>query len=108
MLNIEEENTNVLLFDYKMIKISINKELNAWIIDKKTDDIIVFIKYMIHQHDIEIKTHNDMIQMLKNVNKINIELKTTQMTLNIIRMHLQKEMRNKNMIIHHLKTALNQ
>ena len=29
MLNIEEENTNVLLFDYEMIKISINEELNA-------------------------------------------------------------------------------
>ncbi len=29
MLNIEEENINTLFFDYKMIKISINKELNA-------------------------------------------------------------------------------
>ena len=76
MLNIEEKNTNALLFDYKMIKISINEKLNAWIIDKKTDDIIIFIKYMTHQHDIEIKIHNDMIQMLKDVNKINIELKT--------------------------------
>jgi len=61
---------------------------------------------MTHQHNIEIKTHNDMIQMLKNVNKINIELKITQMTLNTIKMRLQKEMRNKNVIIHHLKTAL--
>jgi len=61
MLNIEEKNMNTLLFDYKMIKISINEELNAWIIDKKTDDIVVFIKYMTHQHDIEIETHNDMI-----------------------------------------------
>jgi len=29
MSNTEEENINVLLFVYKMIKISINKELNA-------------------------------------------------------------------------------
>jgi len=29
MLNIEKNNTNALLFDYKMIKISINEELNA-------------------------------------------------------------------------------
>ncbi len=27
--NTEKENTNVLLFDYKMIKISISTELNA-------------------------------------------------------------------------------
>ncbi len=39
-----------------------------------------------------------MIQMLEDVNEINIMLKAAQM-------HLQKEMRNKNMIIHHLKTA---
>jgi len=54
---------------------------------------------MYQQHDIEIKTYNDMIQMLEDVNEINITLKTKQM-------HLQKEMKNKNMIIHHLKTAL--
>jgi len=29
MLNTEKENMNVLLFVYKMIKISINEELNA-------------------------------------------------------------------------------
>jgi len=29
MLNIEEKNMNALLFNYKMIKISINEELNA-------------------------------------------------------------------------------
>jgi len=63
---------------------------------------------MTHQHDIEIKIHNDMIQMLKDVNKINIELKTIQMTLNTIRMHLQKEIKDKNVIIHHLKIALSQ
>jgi len=63
---------------------------------------------MTHQHDIEIETHNDMIQMLKDVNRANIKLKTTQMTLNTIRMRLQKEMKNKNVIIHHLKTALSQ
>jgi len=40
--------------------------------------------------------------------KINIELKTIQTTLNTIKMRLQKEMKNKNVIIHHLKTASNQ
>ncbi len=104
-LNTEKKNMNTLLFDHEMIKISINEELNAWIIDKKTDDIVIFIKYMTHQHDIKIEIHNDMIQMLKDVNKINIKLKTTQTTLNIIRTRLQKEIRNKNVIIHHLKTA---
>jgi hypothetical protein len=56
---------------------------------------------MLHQHDIEIKTHNDMIQMLKDVNEINITLKITQT-------RLQKENRNKNVIIHHLKAASSQ
>ncbi len=60
MLNTEEENMNALLFVYEMIKISINEELNAWITANKTDDIIIFIKYMLHQHDIEIETHNNM------------------------------------------------
>ncbi len=108
MSNIEEKNMNALFFDYEMIKISINEELNAWIIDKRTDNIIIFIKYMIYQHDIEIETHNDMIQMLKDVNKINIKLKTIQTTLNTIRTRLQKKMRNKNVIIHHLETASSQ
>jgi len=53
---------------------------------------------MYQQHDIEIKTHNDMIQMLEDVNEINIMLKATQTCL-------QKEMKDKNMIIHHLETA---
>ena len=53
---------------------------------------------MLHQHGIKIKTHNDMIQMLEDVNEINITLKATQT-------RLQKEMRNKNVIIRHLKTA---
>ncbi len=39
-----------------------------------------------------------MIQMLENVNEINIMLKIKQT-------RLQKEMRNKNVIIHHLETA---
>ena len=82
-----------------MIKISISTELNAWINTHEADDIVAFIKYMCQQHDIEIETHNDMIQMLKDVNKINIMLKAAQT-------RLQKEMRNKNMIIHHLETAL--
>jgi len=40
-----------------------------------------------------------MIQMLEDVNNINITLKAVQT-------RLQKEMRDKNMIIHHLETAL--
>jgi len=94
----EEKNMNALLFDHKMIKISISTELNAWISIHEADDIIVFIKYICQQHDIKIKTHNDMIQMLENVNEINI-------TLKIIQTRLQKENRNKNVIIHHLKVA---
>ncbi len=56
--------------------------------------------------------NNDMIQMLNDVNKINIELKViniklkvTQIMLNIVWMHLQKEMKKKNVIIHHLKAT---
>jgi len=98
-LDTEEENMNALLFDHEMIKISINTELNAWISIHKADNIIVFIKYICQQHDIEIKIHNDMIQILEDVNEINIMLKITQT-------RLQKEVRNKNVIIHHLKTAL--
>ncbi len=40
-----------------------------------------------------------MIQMLEDVNKINITLKTKQTCL-------QKEIKDKNIIIHQLKTAL--
>ena len=96
--NTEEENINVLLFDHEMIKISISTELNAWINVHEADDIIVFIKYMYQQHDIEIKIYNNLIQMLKDVNKINIELKIIQMTLNTIRIHLQRKMKDKNII----------
>ena len=96
--NTEEKNMNVLFFDHEMIKISINTELNAWISTHEADDIIVFIKYICQQHDIEIKIHNNMIQMLENVNEINITLKITQT-------RLQKENRNKNVIIHHLEAA---
>jgi len=53
-----------------------------------------------------------MIQMLNDVNKINIELKAiniklkaTQVTLNAVRTCLQKEMKKKNMIIHHLEAT---
>ncbi len=53
-----------------------------------------------------------MIQMLNDVNKINIELKAIniklkvmQTTLNVVQMHLQKEMKKKNVIIHHLETT---
>ncbi len=100
-LNIEKKNTNILFFDHEMIKISISTELNAWISIYKADDIIVFIKYIYQQHDIEIKIYNDIIQMLEDVNEINI-------TLKIMQTHLQKENRNKNVIIHHLKTASSQ
>ncbi len=94
----EEENMNALLFDHEMIKISISTELNAWISAHEADDIVIFIKYICQQHDIEIKIHNDIIQMLEDVNEINIMLKAAQT-------RLQKEMKNKNVIIHHLKTA---
>ncbi len=96
--NTEEENTNMLFFDHEMIKISISTELNAWISTHEADDIVVFIKYICQQHDIEIEIHNDMIQMLEDVNEINIMLKAAQT-------RLQKEMRDKNVIIHHLETA---
>ncbi len=101
----EEENTNALLFDHEMIKISISTELNAWISAHEADNLVVFIKYMCQQHDIEIKTHNDMIQMLNDVNKINVKLKATQTTLNAVRTHLQKEMKKKNVIIRHLEAT---
>ena len=98
----EEENTNALLFDHEMIKISISTELNAWISTHETDDLVVFIKYICQQHDIEIEIHNDMIQMLNDVNKINIklkainiELKITQTMLNVVWTRLQKEMNKK-------------
>jgi hypothetical protein len=60
---------------------------------------------MCHQHDIEIKTYNDLIQMLEDVNEINILLKNqlrTQQT------SLQKKIKDKNMIIHHLKIVSSQ
>ncbi len=57
-LNTEEKNMNMLLFDHKMIKISISIELNAWISIYEADDLIVFIKYICQQYDIEIKIHN--------------------------------------------------
>ena len=108
----EEENMNMLLFKHKMIKISISIELNAWISAYEADDLIVFIKYICQQHDIEIKTHNNMIQMLNDVNKINIELKAiniklkvTQTTLNAVWTCLQKEMKKKNVIIHYLEAT---
>ncbi len=107
-LNTEEENMNALLFDHEMIKISISTKLNAWISAHEADDLIVFIKYMCQQHDIEIEIHNDMIQMLNDVNKINIELKATQTTLNAVWTRLQKEMKKKNMIIHHLEATSSQ
>ncbi len=46
LLNTEEENTNALLFNHEMIKISISTELNAWINAHKADDLVVFIKYI--------------------------------------------------------------
>ncbi len=114
-LNVKKKNTNEWSFDLEVIKINIKKKLNAWILNNKADDLIIFIKYMTHQHDIEIKTHNDMIQMLNDVNKINIELKAInielkamQIMLNAVQMHLQKKMKKKNVIIHHLKATSSQ
>ncbi len=114
-LNIKEKNMNTLLFDHKMIKISISTELNAWISTYEADDLVAFIKYICQQHDIEIEIYNDMIQMLNDINKINIklkainiELKVTQTTLNVVQMHLQKEMKKKNVIIRHLEATLSQ
>jgi hypothetical protein len=51
---------------------------------------------MCHKHDIEIEIHNDLIQMLEDVNEINIALDAQQTSL-------QKEIKDKNKIIHHLK-----
>ena len=99
---------NVLLFNHEIIKISISTELNAWISAHEADDLVVFIKYMYQQHDIEIEIHNDMIQMLNDVNKINIKLKATQITLNAVQTRLQKEMKKKNVIIHHLEATSSQ
>ncbi len=114
-LNIKEENMNALLFDHEMIKISISMKLNAWISTHEADNLVVFIKYICQQHDIKIKIHNDMIQMLNDINKINvelkainIELKATQTTLNAVQTCLQKEMKKKNVIIHHLEATLSQ
>jgi len=81
----------------------------------EANDLVVFIKYICQQHDIEIKIHNDMIQMLNDINKINIELKVinielkaTQTTLNAVQTRLQKEMKKKNVIIHHLEATSSQ
>ncbi len=108
-----KKNMNMLLFNHEMIKISISTELNAWISIHEADDLVAFIKYICQQHDIEIEIYNDMIQMLNDINKINIklkviniELKVTQTMLNAVWMHLQKEMKKKNVIIHHLKVTL--
>lgn len=46
--------------------------------------------------------------MLNDVNKINIKLKVTQIMLNNVQTHLQKELKKKNMIIHYLKVTLSQ
>ncbi len=43
--------------------------------------------------------------MLNDVNKINIKLKATQIMLNAVQMNLQKEMKKKNVIIHHLEAT---
>ncbi len=53
--------------------------------------------------------------MLNDINKINIELKVINIKLKVIQTmlnavwkHLQKEIKKKNMIIHHLKVTLSQ
>ena len=45
-LNTEEKNMNTLFFNHKMIKISINIELNAWISAYEADNFVTFIKYI--------------------------------------------------------------
>ncbi len=52
---------------------------------------------MCHQHDTEIEIHNDMIQMLEDANEANIALEAEQM-------RLKKDVRDKNVVIRHLKT----
>ncbi len=101
-----------VIFYLEVIKINIKKKLNAWILNDEANDLIIFIKYMTHQHDIKIKIHNDMIQMLNDVNKVNIELKAiniklkaTQIMLNAVWTRLQKEIKKKNVIIHHLEAT---
>jgi hypothetical protein len=56
---------------------------------------------MYHQHDIKIKIYNNLIQMLEDVNEINIALKIQQT-------NLQKDIKDKNVIIHHLKIVSSQ
>jgi len=51
---------------------------------------------MCHKHDTEIEIHNDLIQMLEDVNETNITLKAQQTSL-------QEEIKDKNVIIRHLK-----
>ncbi len=59
--DIKKKNMNILLFNYRMIKISISTELNAWISAHEVNNIIIFIKYICQQHNIEIKIYNNMI-----------------------------------------------
>ena len=94
----EEEDTNALPFDQGMTKISTNTELNEWITAHGAGDIVAFIKYMCHQHDTEIETHNDMVQMLEDANEANTELEAQQT-------RLQEEIRDKNVVIRHLETT---
>jgi hypothetical protein len=99
----EQEDTNALPFDYEMTKISTNTELNAWITAHGAGDIVAFIQHMCHQHDTEIETHNDLVQMLDDANEANTSLEAqlrTQQT------SLQKEIKDKDVIIRHLETAL--
>ncbi len=39
----EQEDTNALPFDYRIIRISISTKLNAWIVAYEAGDIIAFI-----------------------------------------------------------------
>jgi hypothetical protein len=94
----EQEDTNALPFDHEMTKISTDTELKEWITAHGAGDIVAFIKYMCQQHDTEIETHNDMVQMLEDANEANTELEAQQT-------RLRKEMRDKDVIIRHLETA---
>jgi len=94
----EQEDTNALPFDYRMTRISISTELNAWIVAHEAGDIIAFIQHMCHKHDIEIGTHNDLVQMLEDANEANTALEAQQTSL-------QEEIRDKDVVIRHLESS---
>ena len=81
----EQDDMNALPFDYRMTRISISTELNAWIVSSPLSNI-------------GIETHNDLVQMLEDANEANIALEAQQTSL-------QEEVRDKNVVIRHLKSS---